>query len=225
MKGLRAIPQVGDLATAYEALQTKGTTQACPVSDLALWSQWARFDPRLAEQLVSHFVRHWRSLPPLEFREKLLEHPWASAAGVLLSVAEIQVPRTVRALYRRWAQVVLEGFEGGHGEQFFIGLRAFGGNAMFQDALLATRPYRKRGYLGRESLVTKDLGPERTLLSKAQRRAALDKLISERKRITVRDYRAALAGQVSVRSAELDLASHPRLRPVGNTRARTYRVF
>lgn len=227
MKGLVSIPGTTELARAYGQMQA-GHPVSC--GELALWSQWSRFDPRLAEQCVAHVCRHWRGLLPAELRECLLRQPWPPAMGVLLEQAREFgriTPAQDAPVFGAWISCVMVGVEPARGEQFFIGLRALGGEAMRKDAYLALEPYRRWGYLGCEVLLNKAvlaLAGERTLIPARVRRAVLDELIECRPRITARDYREALEGWVSARQAELDLCAHPRLRPVGRARARIYRV-
>ena len=231
MRGLAQIPGVEELTQAYARLQGGGGLET---RELALYSQWSRFDPRLAEQLVSHLTRHWRSLDPHALHAELSLQPWPAAMGVLLEQASLdeELARGEARRVRRLAELVLEGLPRGEGASFFIATRAFAGKLMRLDAELATRPYLRWGYLGRERLVNKasarGLG-ERTLLSRTRRVKVLSELVQERREsgrpLTVQDYRArleALGGGVGLRQAELDLASHPELTPRGVTRGRVY---
>lgn len=229
MKGLTRIPSHSELALAYADLQQLAKSHSA--ADLALWSQWSRFDPRLAEQLTACFGRCWKEINPVRFREELALQPWPTAPGPLLEQAlEQWIAPNERSLFRRWMELALNGFrkavKPGSQGQFFVGQRALAGKLMLEDAASPLRGYLRWGFLGRELLINKARATmtERTRLSKDARRRRLDELIGERSRITVGDYRQALQEMVSPRQAELDLARHPRLVAMGNTRARFYRV-
>lgn len=219
MKGLVDIPSAADLQSAYAFFQND-PSRITPVQ-LALWSQWARFDPRLAEQWVTHVGVRWAGIPSGELNFHLRAQPWPAAAGVLTEQACLFVAKDRRAS-SLWAKSVMLGIEPALHEQFFIGTRAFAGKQMFDDAWLSLEPYRAWGYLGRDILVNKAPQGGRTLVPEATRRSVLDELIRGRPRIRVEDYRKALGGWVAPRQAEKDLARHPKLKAVGNTRGRYY---
>jgi hypothetical protein len=227
MKGLHAIPSETELMLAYARLQGDESVPIAP-AELALWSQWSRFDPRLAEQCVESIGRAWKRIPPVELHELLVRQPWPAAFGVWVEHITVfkPVPLADRALFQTWADCVMAGIQPAEYEQFFIGLRALGGPAMRADATLALEPYLRWGYLGREILINKFvMEPQgKTLVPARARRAALDELIRARRRLTLRDYRDALGGWVSSRQAEYDLAAHPRLLARGRTKARIYWV-
>ncbi|MCM2324145.1 MAG: hypothetical protein NDJ90_12870 [Oligoflexia bacterium] len=218
MKGLARVPSLDELARCYSELQN--TSGPLPPAQLALWSQWSRLDPRLAEQLVAHLTLHWSTLNPLEVHAALLAQPWPGALGVLLEYAKEKSdePRLMRA----WSALVLSGIPKADNELFFIGLRKFAGKLMLEDASLSHKYYRRWGYLGRETLFNKMAGKERTRLSRELRTRALEELLRNRERITVREYRAALGGQITARVAELDLGAHPRLVARSRTKGRYY---
>ncbi|MCM2278647.1 MAG: hypothetical protein NDJ89_11290 [Oligoflexia bacterium] len=218
LKGLERIPSLDELAQAYSELQN--AKDALPAERLALWSQWSRLDPRLAEQLVAHLSRYWRDLNPLELHTALVDQPWPAALGVLLEYAKerAQEPRLMKA----WNALVLSGIPVAEGELFFIGLRQFAGKLMREDARLSHKHYRRWGYLGRETLFNKAVSGDKTRLAPEIRAQLLEELLSDRQRITVREYREALGGQITARMAELDLRAHPRLVPRSRTKGRYY---
>ncbi len=228
MKGLVQIPRARDLEAAYAHLQSSARAGTAPIPEkVALMSQWARFDPRLGEQLVAHLGFVWRKLGPLELHEELRHQPWPSSMGVILLETLDSIPKKDRALFRGWMALVMGGVELAPDEHYFIGLRSPGSRLMFEDTLRSHRSYRRWGYFGREALVNKAVaraGDSSRIDSKTRRRI-LDELLSTRERITVREYREALEGAVTRRVAELDLERHPRLRGRGNTRARFYGVL
>src|SRR5262245_10218933 len=80
MKGLSSVPSLKSLQFAYDKL-LKNSFSA---KDLALWTQWSRLDPRLAEILVSNFSKNWKKISPIELNIEILKQPWSAALGVLL---------------------------------------------------------------------------------------------------------------------------------------------
>ncbi|MGK5089170.1 hypothetical protein WDW86_16590 [Bdellovibrionota bacterium FG-2] len=228
MKGLVQIPSIEDLGVAYEKLQSRPFDIS--TGELVLWSQWSRFDPRLAEQLITYFAKNWRFLLPADLNAKLREQPWAAALGVLLfQLQELgNFEKSERTLFSKWADCVMTHVACASGEQFFIGLRSFGGKLMREDAQGSLMFYSKWGYLGREVLINKAqqrvaaTNSKKTWMPPRARLAALESLLYTRTRITVRDYREKLHNAVSMRQAELDLKGCPLLRSVGHTRARQY---
>lgn len=225
MKGLHKIPDEGALEQAYRHLQAG---EPLSVSDYVIYSQWARFDPRLAEQLVAALAHDWKKTPPVLLNEELKRQPWSAAFGVLLEFVALKAKSlSLRTgfpsprLFSRWRDCAMSGIAPAPNEAFFIGTRAFGGALAFEDAAAATKPYRKWGYFGRDSLLGKS--PEKsTLASRAARLAAIDALLHEKKRFTVSDYIARLGNSVHRRQAQRDLESHPGVLRVGRTRGRFY---
>ena len=227
MKGLGKIPSQSDLRQIYEKLQTNPS--GITLSELALWSQFARFDPRLAEQWVAHLRGNWIRVPSEEFRILVSQQPWPQAAAVLLEFIALSTTSFAdeqRKSFSHWLKSSTSGIGPlmDTGEQYFIGHRSFGGKMMAQDVEYRLEPYRKWGYSGREVLYNKAQPGRLTLNSAETRRRVLEGLLKTRQRLTVADYRGALGGWVSVRQAELDLSKTPRLQPRGSTRGRFYVV-
>ena len=228
MRGLAAIPGMDDLRGAYEQLQSTRTPIAPAL--LIRWTQWSRFDPRLAEQLVGHFVHHWKDLSLRSLREHLASAAWPAALGVLLSHGRFHpdLPRGERGAFSAWIGAVMSGFSRGDGGAFFVGTRAFGGRLLRLDAEQSIKPYLDWGYLGRDLLVNKPLLVRRTTHTRETRRQVLEDFIEQCRKdgraFTTSEYREALGGGVSPRQAEMDLRGHPRLRALGRTRARVFVV-
>lgn len=225
MRGLEKIPTTEDLQEAYEALITEKT--AILPEKIALWTQWCRFDPRLAEILVEFLIQHWEQLPLIVLRKHLLAQPWPQAFGVLAenAIASGSIPSEYRRTFRKWTATILTDVPPAPFEQFFIGLRKIAGREMMKDVFETSQTYLKWGYFGRDLLVNKaSRAKPHTLVSSENRRRLLHELMQGRSRITVKDYQTALEHRVSKRQAELDLSREKRLRPFGNTRGRFYRV-
>jgi hypothetical protein len=229
MRGLERIPSESQLASAYGRLQAPQFRDV-PVSveDWALWSQWSRLDPRLAEIWCARMALDWRQVAPFALNAALRSLPWGAAAGVLFLQTKTQLPASSRKTFASWCHIVMDGIAPAAGEAFFIGQRAFAGRLMQEDARLSLGSYLKWGYFGREVLVNKAASRRNaaTQLSAEKRRGLLEELIRDCGRtgrsITVRDYLDALGPGVSRRVAELDLQACPLLRSRGRGRGKLY---
>jgi hypothetical protein len=233
MRGLAKLPTESELAQAYQellglrALSEAGASDRVPEeAQWALWSQWARLDPRFAELLTQRLAKDWAEIHPLKLNQELKRQPWPAVFGVLIEQAsEFLVAKPRRSVFRSWAQCVMNEIDPAPGELFFVGLRKLAGKEMRLDATLALTLYRKWGYLGRELLVNKSARFKGTLLPPEAREAALSELIKARRRFSTRDYIDHLGGLVSVRQAEMDLAARAarkELKREGRTKARRW---
>ena len=150
MKGLIEIPSLSDYQYAYHQLQTRA--EAITVAQLALWTQWARLDPRLAEQWIYHVSKFWKSYSPAEWNHLMRSQPWPCAAGPLFEQVRslLLQDRVEKSLFKKWFQCVMSKIDPASGEQYFVGLRAFGGALMQKDATQTLLPYQRWGDCGRE---------------------------------------------------------------------------
>jgi hypothetical protein len=222
MKGLDKIPSVKHLQSAYERLY--GKLPPPTEEDLALWSQWCRVDPRLAEIWIEYVRDHYGEISPLQLRELTLKHPWPAAIGVLLEHVFCFFSGPEAKIFKKWMELVLSGVEPAKDEQFFIGLRALGRKLMYEDAVFSLVPYRRWGFLGREVLFNKAQMRQRVrgwMLPKT-RRLLLDRFLNEKSRITAKQYHFLLEGVISLRQAERDLRQHSQLEKFGQTKGRFY---
>lgn len=213
MKGLRHIPSLSDLAKAYKDLLHEKPS----ASKIALYSQWSRIDPRLAEILATFIAKNWKRLDGLEIRTHVLQQPWPSALAVLLEFSKKTAldPR----LFQHWCRTITQDLAKASGEQFFIGLRKFAGDLMFEDAVFTSEEYRRWGYLGREQLVRNAEPPK---LSIVTRQVILKSLSKESARITTSKYWDAIGRCISKRQAERELRASKLVVAHGNTRARVF---
>lgn len=223
--GLVTLPGLADLGPAYDLLQH--CRPSVPTAEqLALFSQWTRFDPRLGELWTKHVVERWEALDPMSLRAALQRQPWPAAAAVLLEFAEraISRSRALTKLFRLWKGVVTEGFAKANWEQYFIGQRRLAGKAMVDDARFALSEYKRWGYLGREIPFNKASAARARVctIDSGTRLELLKALLESSPRITTRDYWNAIGRAVSRRQAERDLRNSPLLRPIGRTRGRCF---
>ncbi len=226
------IPLHRQLHKAYERLLHP---RPAPLknADLALFTQWSRFDPRLAEIWVVYMASKWEQLSPLLLRNCILRQPWPACAGVLLEVVEKVVrsrdTQEKRRLFRLWKLLVTEGFPKAPFEQFFLGLRPLGSQDMFDDARFAIREYRKWGYLGREIPLPKEYlsQPSKSALrppslSPETRSEILKSLFEHSHRIRTTSYWDAVGRCISRRQAERDLNGCRWIQSHGDTRGRYF---
>jgi hypothetical protein len=225
MRGLEMIPSLGDLQDAYSRLQKQQRVgEAVSPHQLVLWSQWSRFDPRLAEMLVARLSASWASFNPIDVQEALRDAPWPAALGVLLEQVRIYglSQRAERKRYQSWLSCAMVSILPARGELFFIGQRAFAGKLALADAEFSLRSYRRWGYFGREVLLNKASAREpSTAIAPRVRRRVLLQILRRKSAITVSDYMTALRGAVSRRQAQIDL-KNAGLSACGETRSRTY---
>jgi hypothetical protein len=223
MKGLTHIPQKEDLSQAYAAIQS---ARAILENDYARWSQWTRFDPRLAEQLIASLNREWRRLSPVLLNQELLQHPWPATFGVLLEMIRL-LPgwnKTSVHTFLLWSKCVMNEIQPSHHELFFIGTRGFAGNLLRKDAEQSIKTYAKWGFIGRDLLLGKNTQTSTTLLTKNARKNMIDELLAEKKHFTVTDYINKSGHSLNRRQAQRDLKGDHRLKHSGSTHARFYRA-
>lgn len=220
MIGLKEIPSAERLQRVYALLQAGG---AVDEKQIALWSQWVRFDPRLGEQMVVFLHSEWRRIDALKLNLELHRQPWPAAMGVLLETAKLLHPAREQAVFGNWCRLVMSEVEPVSPQQFFIGMYALGGRRMFEEALKATDIYLTWGYLGKDLMVNKAPPLNLTLVPADRRRVVLQSMIDRGLPIDVETYRRELGYFVSRRQAQRDLKEHPQLKSSGFTRARKYR--
>lgn len=224
MKGLAAWPSVSELAGAYASLQ--GGDRVAE-ADLALYAQWTRLDPRLAEIWAARYLRDWESLNPSRLREALLVQPWPQAFGAIVEqcLRYGKIPREKRGFFRSLSRSVLVGIPPAANENFFVSQAPLGGRSLLLDAERCDPTFAKWGYFGRDVFFNKAdaILREKTSLPARARRRLLREFVANRERFTSEDYREFLDFRISVRIAQLDLENCPLIRPSGNTKAREYR--
>ena len=208
VKGLDRVPQNEDLMNAYNRLQSTNDISA---EAIGLWSQWSRFDPRLAELLLTYLKKNWQKISPVELNYFLKLQAWPTAIGVLCEHLKNNFEKDSNySLYLKWMSCVMDQIAPAPFEQFFIGQRSFAGIEMRKDAQLAISFYRRWGYLGRDLLWNKaEVKPFQTLLGKSSRVAILHRYLKTNNRITVNLYCELCSFFISRRQAERDLSAHP----------------
>lgn len=231
MNGLKTLPQQADLLNAY--LQLQNTKTALNVVLITLYSQWCRFDPRLMEQLIAHFAKHWKELPLFELKNNFRTVPWPSVLGVLLEQTEILVAQGKSeeelTTFKLWKKILMLNIAPAQNELFFIGLSNFAGKMAKQEALFSNKTYNAWGYYGRDILINKwheknttHIKNTSNIFSKDIRKNIAIQLGKQQRRFTISDYLFVCENTISKRQAERDLKSFDFLKIHGNTKARTY---
>lgn len=223
MNGLIHIPNKKDLEKSYFQLQHKKIVSE---SDIVLFSQWSRFDARLAEVVVHFLSMHWMLLHPIKIHLELKKQPWPATFGVLCEFSEKSIT-SARKLWKCWKKTVLNEIKPADSEQFFIGLQRLGSPTMLQNAEMPINEYSKWGYLSREILFNKPkLKTFKThSFSFEVRYKILMKLLTQNKRITISDYLLAIDHSISKRTAERDLSKIKSVKKFGNTKGTYYSII
>ncbi len=249
MKGLRDLPQIDDLRVAYEELDLSFSrarqVEQLDMKRLALLSQWARLDPRLAELFCGYLQRNWSQLRSVELLEALTEQPWPRAILVPLRFVELaaldesheseggghesqQASANSLRLFalRALIDLIDRSFPQKTYDLFFIPLQQPNRVILRNELRLRGMAYVRSGYIGSASLLAKGRSPQsRTILDAGARRSLLEERVRQMKigdRLTVEDYLELCAGKISRRQAQRDLAVCDKLRSIGHTRRLRY---
>ena len=218
------VPTEAQLLSAYRALQSG---RAVSVHDWILFSQWTRFDPRLAEVWILAFDRDWKTLSPVLFRDENRKASSPAVLGVLLDqYHQFLCPKTEVTSLGYWMKIALEGAPKANNESFLIGVQGFANQRVFDDADRPVRSFKHWGFFGREIFINKfqqkQAVLQKTAIAATERKKILIGLLKLKKRITVGEYRLACNDLISKRVAQLDLENFKGLKRVGNTRSRFY---
>ncbi len=220
MKGLSSIPQVGDLLTAYNKLQSQSKVD---LSDVVLYSQWARLDPRLAEVLVAYLIKHWQELPMGALIEGLGAQPWPRAMNVFLRFVMLAIPRVQSTTLKHLVRAIDSRFPIDSYQLFFIPLQNPNPVVQRQEINWRIAPYLRSGFIGSQSLLSRSQSPSnRTVLKKIDRKKILMELLARQKTVNVHEYLHACRNLMSPRQAQRDLAELTGVRAKGFTRGRKY---
>jgi hypothetical protein len=226
VKGLRALPLTDDLLRAYRELEG-----ALVIAEdrLALLSQWARLDPRLAELLTGYLLRHWVQLNVMALVKALESQPWPRAILVLLRFAELSVEGKVeRVVLRGCVDSIERAFPEKSNDLFFIPLQRMNRVVLAEAIDYQGMPYIRSGFVGSVSLLAKGRIPEGvTALDMRARERVLGEMAASLRRgetISVDDYMRRCRGLISRRQAQRDLARSPLLVASGFTRNHRYRA-
>lgn len=222
MKGLIIIPIQSDLLEAYNELLAN---QAITNKKLALYSQWTRFDPRLAEIMTSYLSQNWLRFSAVELHKQILKQPWPQALSVLLDFAESKLRNTRSrkdfSFFSLWKKTVTYRIPPAHGEQYYIGVESFAGKRMQKMAGESLPEFTRRGYLAKDAPINKNIEYPKIPRGPKERQKWIKETLKKQNKISVTQYLSSLNFTISRRQAERDLADSG-LQPKGFTRSRFY---
>jgi hypothetical protein len=223
LKGLNSVPGIRDLQRAYDRLQS--SAELIEVDLLALYTQWARLDPRLAEILTGHLSQHWREIPLGRLIELLDRQPWPRAIAVPLRFVALGLKSKVERKTILHMVAAIEGsFAKPAAQLYFIPLRLPNVVVMRKEIEFRSTPYLQSGFLGAQPLLPRARPPtNRTLMPPRQRHRILAELFKHQPSLTVNDFVRACHGLVSKRQAQRDLRAFSGSSAKGFTRGRIYR--
>ncbi len=109
--GLGVIPNQTEIERAYSIL-LHDSPCAPRTEDLAIFSQWSRFDPRLAEIWVRYLAQKWGTTNPISLRDAIESQPWPGAIAPLLEFVKKLFPTDKSQLPRvfgHWSKIITDG--------------------------------------------------------------------------------------------------------------------
>jgi hypothetical protein len=219
MKGLVELPSITNITKAYNNFYSN---KKISETNIILYSEWSRFDPRLGEILVEYLKKNWSSLNPILLRDINTSSPWPQALAVILEHVihlEILQPK----LFKFFKALVLEGIEPIKYQAFTIGVFKPGGKEIKSSAINPHPFFEKWGFYEANPFFSKISDVKSTtLLDKDVRKSILKALLSRRKEVTVNDYLGACRHAIHRRQAERDLNNFFKLKKRGQTRNRIY---
>lgn len=226
MKGLTKIPNQKKLLQVYRTLQF--SPHSVGITNLVLWSQWSRLDPRLGEILIEYIARFWQKHNPVTLNQQLKKQVWPAVFGVLLEQVPFYYSQNLKnknwnkKLFLHWSKCAMTDIFPAKNEQFFIGLYKAGGKLAKEECFYSIKPYRQWGYFSKDLLINKAQTPGKTLISTHQRKTIIDELLKSHKKITVQDYLEKMNFQIHRRQAQRDLKNHKGLKAYGQTKSKYY---
>lgn len=222
MKGLHSIPTTRQLQYAYQKLQFEN--EMVSLKEWALWSQWARLDPRLAEIYVLAMFQTWQQIAPTLLHSELQKQPWPSAMGVLLEHVAMGYGwiDPIKKQFHAWKLIVMFQIPKTNHALFFLGIFMPASTSLMQEVLFSTKGFAKWGYFGKTPLWNKQTIGNKTISTKRARLKILEDLTRSKRKFSVADYRLSLQNAISIRQAQRDLADYSNLKKIGNTQGRLY---
>ncbi len=227
MKGPTRIPSQDDLISYYNLLQTTKS----PLNEKILFQivHDTRWDPRLHEQVIQHFAKHWKEISAINLNREAQQSFWPTTLALTLEILEYffkttrQLDSKNSKLFKNWKKLCITNITKAPEELYYIGLSSFAGTESKKDFYYSTRPFSKWGYLCRDLPLSKlTIESQVSLYATTSRRNILLSLFHHKKRITINDYLEALDHSVSKRQAERDLSSFKLVRRQGRTKGSSY---
>lgn len=225
---LESIPTEDHLARMYDELARRGA--ACVgerrpwpyrpegIEELvALGADMARHDPRLFDILVAFFDQRWKEINPCALRALYGRMRTPQAIAVMAEFLLRRAPCPEEK--KRYLEYLQAGLIALPLQFFYHHLYPLGGHLMQRATEGTLREYKRWGFLAREAPVLDEERRETSgSLDGSSRRNVLLRLLRDRKKIRLAEYRAALPRPVSRQQALLDLRAIPGVRLRGRGR-------
>jgi hypothetical protein len=225
VKASTIIPSRKKLIQVYNLLQA--SKQKLTEKDIIEWAGYSRFDPRLAEILISYLTLSWRTFNPLKMRELNLSEAWPQTLAVLLEHVELNLKNTKKdsdvQLFKLFKDLLLFDIQPAEYQSYTIGLFSVGGQLQKKCSELPHPIFKKWGFYENDLFLSKtSKGREQTLYDVETRKRVLKSLLKTNKKISVNDYIEACRFSIHRRQAERDLSQFFKLKKTGRTRGRLY---
>lgn len=209
------------LAQIYEKIQWDWAS----VSEDFLISicRQVRLDARLGEILVTQIAKDFERLNPWRLNQTLQDQTDPQILPILCSFVALELnadPPRLR-IFRTWKKVIEKNIPKANPQNFFINGGYPKPEQLLRDFQRSNSIFEKWGFHSDQVLLAKPKYPS-AVLSKSKREEWIDHLLLTRDSLTVREYLASLDSPLNIRTAERDLAEHPRLKVKGYTRNRVY---
>jgi len=209
------------LAEVYD--QAQGDWESLSEKNLASFLLYVRKDARLGEILVAKLAQHFEKFNPWTLNQLILDERDPQVLPVLCSFVELALKRSPKRIksFKIWKKAVEINIPKATPQMFFLLSGYPRPDKLRAEFQRSHRVFENWGFHSDQLLVPKSIG-DTSLLSKEKRLKIIDDLLTTHETINVRQYLQSLGGLVHVRTAERDLAAHPRLKKKGYTRSRVY---
>ena len=200
MRGLNRFPRSSELVEGTNRLQTN---HSIPADVFALYTQWARLDPRFAEIVVTSIARTWQTLALGDFMGALEQSPWPQAAVVLFRFAALDAKDSHLTVMCD-ALAKLYPPRSSHG-LFFIPLTWPNSVVTRNELKFNTKIYARSGFIGSQALRSRGRWPiDETHLTRSARRQIFKTPFASKPKVSVTEYRDACRNMISTRQAQRD---------------------
>lgn len=213
-------PNRNEIQIAFARLQS--SPESVSILDVIEWSHRCRWEPRLAEILVQHIFKNWKTWNPLTVHETLKLQAMPQSFLVLSEHLYFLLTGPQRKTFKLWLNCVSSGFEPVPYQAFYL-INKFAGSRLRSESEYNLKPFARWGFYCSYLMLNKENKLPRTSITKTSRGLVLLDLIQEMKVFRVQDYIDRLNNKIHPRQAERDLKACPQIKAHGQTRNRTYR--
>lgn len=160
MKGLSKLLPPDKAPEIYWRLQRK--PDRISPKEFVHWTQYSRYDARLAEQLAEHIRDYWYRYDPVVINSLAQKEAWPGAVGFLIEHTLEQCSKSigVRTQFQKWAATAQRGLPSFTWGLFFIGAWPIASAAMNAQVSQSLSSYKKWGFYGKDILFNKQIPGE-----------------------------------------------------------------